>query len=112
VAAAALAAGLSVIATRVGGLAEQLADAAQAVLCEPDAGSLAGAIRQWLEQPSRVASPPDAANAWRQAVSSLLPAIGTDLKPKTRPSPRGRGAGLGAPLAGGRMPANSRMRRQ
>jgi len=45
VAAAAIAAGRWVVATRVGGLAEQL-EGQHALLCEPDAASLAGAIRQ------------------------------------------------------------------
>jgi glycosyltransferase involved in cell wall biosynthesis len=108
VAAAALAAGLKVIATRVGGLEEQLAGAAHAVMCEPDADSLAGAIRRWLQTPLRDAVPEDAprgeaAAAWRQAVSGLLLAIGTELPPKTRPSPRGHGAGLRGPFAGTRI---------
>ena len=61
VAAAALAAGRPVIATRVGGLREQLSDAPQAVMCEPEAASLARAIELWLEtppQPTRQLMPP------------------------------------------------------
>jgi glycosyltransferase involved in cell wall biosynthesis len=112
VAAAAVAVGRRVIATRVGGLGEQLADCPQAVLCEPDADSLAGAIARWLETPSNVVAPVDAATAWQQAVSSLLLAIGTGLPPKTRPSVRGHDARLDVPLARARMPTNSHMRRQ
>lgn len=48
VAAAAIAARRWVIATRVGGLAEQLGNEATAILCEPDADSLAAAIRTLL----------------------------------------------------------------
>jgi glycosyltransferase involved in cell wall biosynthesis len=141
VAAAALAVGLPVIATRVGGLEEQLANAPEAVLCEPDADSLAGAIKRWLQTPIRVAVPVDAApvdaapvdagpihagpggaplgdaslghaaTAWRLAVSGLLLAIGTELPPKARPSPLRSGAGPGARLAGASL-ASGRTRRQ
>ena len=63
VAAAALAAGRWVVATRVGGIAEQLAGAACARLCEPDAGSLAAAIERLVDDPPIAAGEPDA--AWR-----------------------------------------------
>jgi glycosyltransferase involved in cell wall biosynthesis len=52
VAATALAAGRRVIATRVGGLAEQLAGEELARLCNPDAVSLAAAIREMLDAPA------------------------------------------------------------
>ena len=84
VAAAALAAGRPVIATAVGGLAEQLADAHQLLLCEPDAASLARAIRLWHAAPAPVAPPADAASAWRDAASALLVAIDRALPPKPR----------------------------
>lgn len=84
VAAAALAAGRPVIATRVGGLLEQLSAAPQAVLCEPTAGGLARAIGLWLRTPSRIAPPIDAAAAWRDAASSLLLAIAIALPSKPR----------------------------
>ena len=83
VAAAALAAGRPVIATRVGGLREQLADASQVVMCDPDAASLCRAILLWLETPPLVASPLDAPMAWRQATTDLLAAIGMALPPKS-----------------------------
>ena len=75
VAAAALAAGRPVIATRVGGLREQLSTAPQAVLCDPEAASLSRAIRLWLEAPAHIAPPVDADAAWRDAASALLQAI-------------------------------------
>ncbi len=48
VAAAAIAARRWVIATRVGGLEEQLGKERMAILCAPEADSLADAIRQWV----------------------------------------------------------------
>lgn len=100
VAAAAMAAGRPVIATRVGGLREQLATAGQVVLCDPDPGSLAGGIRLWLDAPPQALAVPDAAEAWRQAASRLLLAIGTALPPRPLRSdrmPRALGWGLRHP---------------
>lgn len=85
VAAAALAAGRPVIATRVGGLREQLSRAPQVMLCEPTAASLARAIGLWLETPAHPALPTNAAAAWRTAVSALLLAIGPAPPPKSWP---------------------------
>ncbi len=51
VAAAAIAAGRWVVATRVGGLAEQLAGAPGARACEPEPGDLAAAIASLLDDP-------------------------------------------------------------
>lgn len=82
VAAAALAAGRPVIATRVGGLREQLSNAPQAVLCEPKAASLSRAIQLWLEAPRHVLPRSDASEVWRQAASDLLVAIETALPAK------------------------------
>jgi glycosyltransferase involved in cell wall biosynthesis len=75
VAAAALAAGRPVIATRVGGLAEQLAGWPHTFLCEPDAASLAASITAWLTAPT--ARPPaiDAQAAWQAASAGLLEAL-------------------------------------
>jgi glycosyltransferase involved in cell wall biosynthesis len=104
VAAAALAAGRPVIATCVGGLCEQLSDAPQALLCEPSAGSLAGAIGRWLEMPKRGAPPADAAAAWRQAASSLLLAIATALPPNPSPvAPAAADWGLRLPARASRQ---------
>jgi glycosyltransferase involved in cell wall biosynthesis len=103
VAAAALAAGRPVIATRVGGLREQLSNAPQAVMCEPEAASLARAIQLWLETPPQPTPPADAAEAWRDAVSSLLLAIGSAMPP--RPEHRSRAIRLRHGSAGHRLPA-------
>jgi glycosyltransferase involved in cell wall biosynthesis len=74
VAPAAIAAGRFVVSTRVGGLVEQLGHEALATLCEPDATSLAAALRRLLsaapEAPSGAA--PDAGLAWRDAAEQLL----------------------------------------
>jgi glycosyltransferase involved in cell wall biosynthesis len=110
VAAAALAAGRPVIATNVGGLREQLSSASQAIVCEPDADSLAAAIRLWLEQPLQLDLPVDAATGWRQAVSELLLAIGTAVPPKPRPV--SKAASTGFPLAGSRIRIAQTLRRQ
>ncbi len=91
VAAAAIAAGRPVIATRVGGLSEQLSGIPHTMLCEPDPASLAGAISHWLETSPQVRPSPDAVLAWRQAASSLLLGIGAALSPKpTRDKRRNR----------------------
>jgi glycosyltransferase involved in cell wall biosynthesis len=83
VVAAALAAGRPVIATRVGGLQEQLSGATtQSVLCEPDAESVARAIRLWLETPIQIVPRVDAAEAWRDAATALLQAIGAAVPPR------------------------------
>lgn len=72
VGAAALAAGRPIIATRVGGLKEQLADAPQVVLCDPDPDSLSRAIGLWLDAMPSSLPAPDARAAWRSAASDLL----------------------------------------
>ena len=61
VAAAALAARRWIVSTRVGGIAEQLQDQPGAILCEIDAGAIAGGLRVLLENPPEAAhmAPPD-----------------------------------------------------
>lgn len=81
VAAAAVAAGRTVIATRVGGLREQLSGTPQVVLCEPEPASLARAIGHWLEAPLRTWQPTDAPTLWRQAASALLSAMDAAFSP-------------------------------
>jgi glycosyltransferase involved in cell wall biosynthesis len=84
VAAIALAAGKPVIATSAGGLREQLARVPNAILCEPDAASLADALRQWIATRPPCLPPLDATQAWRDAVSDFLGAIQSAFPP---PSP-------------------------
>ncbi len=72
-AAAAIAAGRWVVATRVGGLLEQLSDEPLAIICNPDAVSLAAALHGLCR--SRPA-PPDldagADAAWRELAAGLV----------------------------------------
>ncbi len=81
VAAAALAAGRPVIATRVGGLGEQLASAPNVYLCDPDEASLRTAIEAWLEAPPDLSSGVErrqtqARDVWREASWDLIQAVG------------------------------------
>ena len=69
VAAMALGAGRFVVATAVGGLVEQLAGMPGAVLCPPDPGLLAAALRALPFTPP---APIDARAAWRGMAASLL----------------------------------------
>lgn len=82
VAAVALAARRWVVATRVGGIAEQLAGEPLARLTEPRAESLADAIRALVEDAADLppAPPRDAAaRAWRDMAGTLLGQIGEAL---------------------------------
>jgi glycosyltransferase involved in cell wall biosynthesis len=72
VAAAALAAGRSVIATKVGGLVEQLSDAPRTIFCDPTPGSLAAALEQFLRAPYDSGAAEDPVAAWRAMASSLM----------------------------------------
>jgi glycosyltransferase involved in cell wall biosynthesis len=74
VAAAALGAGRRVLATRVGGLEEQLAGVPGATLCEPNAERLLAGLRCLLELPRGAAFPPPADTnlAWRDLAESLM----------------------------------------
>ena len=68
VAAAALAAGRWIVATRVGGLAEQLAGHETALLCDVDARSVADALAKVLAEPRpKPGTPPD----WRMDAAKL-----------------------------------------
>ncbi len=78
VAAAAIAAGRWIVATRVGGIAEQLAGNPGALLCDPDPESVAAAIRRLLT------APPPAPRA-----GAVPPA--TELVAALASLPRGRG---------------------
>lgn len=82
VAAAALAAGRRVLGTRVGGLAEQLAGNPLALLCEPDAASLAAGLRRLLDDPvtRSGAGDADAAAAWRAMAATLREGLAMVLR--------------------------------
>lgn len=76
VAAAALASGRWVLATRVGGLAEQLRGAERAIMCEPTEASIVAGLRRLLtvsrDYPAVAA---DADEAWREMAASLMQQI-------------------------------------
>jgi glycosyltransferase involved in cell wall biosynthesis len=72
VAAAALAAGRSVIATKVGGLVEQLREAPRTIFCDPTQESLAAALEQFLGEPYDQGIAEDPVAAWRAMASSLV----------------------------------------
>ncbi len=74
VAAAAIAARRWVVSTRVGGLAEQLGGQPGAILCNPDAGSLADALGHLLEWPPALTTggDTDPHADWQNATAGLL----------------------------------------
>ncbi len=72
VAAAAISARRQVVATRVGGLAEQFAGEALALMCEPDPPSIAQAIGRLVAQPAAQGAAPDLQAAWRRDARVLL----------------------------------------
>jgi glycosyltransferase involved in cell wall biosynthesis len=73
VAAAGLAAGCAIIATDVGGLAEQLGGRPGVTLCPPDPRRIAGAIDHMArERPTGPPGAVDADAAWRDMAASLL----------------------------------------
>jgi len=71
VAAAALAQGKRILATRVGGLPEQLENEPLAVLCGADAASIAAALTAMLDAPPMATAPSDASAAWRDFARRL-----------------------------------------
>lgn len=87
VAAAALGAGRPVIATRVGGLSEQLAGTTNAISCDPEGAKLADAIRRWQAASPAITTPSDAAAAWHDAVSDLLDTIADPESARTFTTP-------------------------
>ena len=71
VAAAAIAARRWVVATRVGGLAEQLADENLAILCEPTATGVMGGLLRLLTVAREPPGEADPGLAWRRTVERL-----------------------------------------
>ncbi len=82
VAAAAIAAGRWVIATRVGGITEQLAAEPTARLCDPTAESLANAVLGLLAAPPAPSPQDDPSTTWRDVASALVRQIGGTLTKK------------------------------
>jgi glycosyltransferase involved in cell wall biosynthesis len=73
IAPSAVALGRQVVATRVGGLPEQLETEPLAALCEPVAASLAAALVRALEEPNLTAFPAnDPRDAWRRFAAKIL----------------------------------------
>jgi glycosyltransferase involved in cell wall biosynthesis len=72
VAAAAIAAGRWLVATRVGGMTEQLKGESLAVMCDPEAGSLCAALAGLLATPPPLGYARDIPSEWRRAGESLL----------------------------------------
>ena len=78
----AVAAGRFVVSTRVGGLVEQLWNVSLAALCEPNAASLAAALRDVLDSPPGERSAAvlvDPRLAWRNMAERLLERIATSI---------------------------------
>ena len=83
----ALATGRRVIATRVGGLSEQLGSSPLATLCEPDAASLAAAITQVVKMPRETVAPAtDFREAWRNFAAVILDGLNSLSTDGTLPS--------------------------
>jgi glycosyltransferase involved in cell wall biosynthesis len=74
IAAAALAAGRRVLATNVGGLAEQLALQPLALLCEPDARSLAAGLQRLFDASQEQSDRPimDSSVAWQEMAAKMF----------------------------------------
>jgi len=71
-AAVALAAGRFVLATRVGGLVQQLGAEPLATLCEPDVASIAAALDRFITAPPAAIRGVDAAAAWAEFARRVL----------------------------------------
>jgi glycosyltransferase involved in cell wall biosynthesis len=77
VAAAALASGRRILATNVGGLAEQLNGERLALLCQPTKSSLASGLRRLMEEGPVITAPPRQAAdaAWQELAATLCTEI-------------------------------------
>lgn len=80
VAAAAVAAGRRVVATRVGGLTEQLGGEPLATLCEPEAGHIARGVAALIAGPAPELTGRDPWIAWREMAARLVAELGESLK--------------------------------
>ena len=81
VAASAIAARRWLVATRVGGLEEQLRAEPMALLCDPTAESIAGAIRRLLEMDGPPASDYDPHAAWRSVADGMVAGLRGMVRP-------------------------------
>ena len=82
VAAAAIAARRWVVATRVGGIVEQLRHEKLALLCDPDAASIADAILALLARATPDPAPDhDPYAVWNDTAAALLGQLGARLRP-------------------------------
>ncbi len=98
VAAAAIAANRWIISTRVGGLPEQLADYPRAIMCDPDAADLAGAIRTLLERGDAPApTVGDQPASWAAVASAMLEDLRRSIAAANATAPT-EGARLGTPI--------------
>jgi hypothetical protein len=61
-----------VLATRVGGLEEQLGAEPLATLCDPDPASIAAGLDRFLSAPPAALAGPDAAAAWSAFARTVL----------------------------------------
>jgi glycosyltransferase involved in cell wall biosynthesis len=79
-AAAAISAGRFVVATRVGGIAEQLGGKPGAILVEPDAASIAAGLRHLLDQLPDPPLAPDLDGPWQAATVRLAADLAAGLR--------------------------------
>jgi len=113
VAAAALAAGRPVVATSVGGLAQQLAGESLARLAAPEAAALADCLVRLADEPPEPAAAVCAADAWTEFAGEILaawervhrsetltPTLSQRERGKKGASSRGRGGKKGASSRG------------
>jgi len=87
VAAAAIGAGRWVVATRVGGMVEQLAQEPMAWLCDPNEENLAQAIGALAKRSPATAPQRDAVLAWRHTAGSLLDDVQTIIRQSAERQP-------------------------
>jgi len=100
VAAAAVAAGRWLVATRVGGLEEQLRNEPMALMCDPTPASLAAGLARLLAGDAAVpASANDCQSAWRGVAQAMV----TEMCILVRQSQRGASP-LPKPLVGSTLP--------
>ncbi len=98
VAAAAISACRYLVATRVGGLTEQLADEPGAILCDPDPHSIADALNLLITTPPVPAGRRDP-EIWRDTVHQLVLGLGRLRRPAALPVAATQAGAIGASQA-------------